>query len=254
MRSARASLVARLLAALVAVAGLLLLGTGILRATVLEPPTTAVGRVEGSSEVVAVATASGALDLDGPRVRIEATAPAGRTVFVGVGRDADVEAYLGQAARTEVTGVADGAATTGRRGVETTMPAPGAVDVWAVSASGPGAASLTWPDAPGRWRAVVTTDGTAPPQQVTLTWQLGPRTDRVPALVATGLVLLVGGLVGLVLTRRGGPFAPRVPAAGRPAVRTARPTATPTPWRAGGGTSAGGDAPPATAPEQEVRR
>jgi hypothetical protein len=252
VRAARAPLVARLLAALVAVAGLLLLVTGILRATVLEPPTTAVGRVDGATGVVAVATAPGGLDLDGPSVRIDATAPSGGAVFVGVGREADVEAYLAQAARTEVTGVADGRTTTERRGVETSLPPPTAVDVWAVSASGLGSASLTWPDAPGRWRAVVTTDGTATPQQVAFTWQLGPRADRVPALVATGLVLLVGGLVGLVLTRPGGPLAPRASGTGGPAARAPRPASVPTPWRTPAAPERATEAVPA--PDQEVRR
>jgi hypothetical protein len=218
VRRRRTALVARLLAGLVALAGLSLLVAGVLRATVYAPETTTVGRTAGSPDAPVVETAPGALDLDGPSVRVEATAASGdQPVFIGVGRARDVEAYLAQAARAQVTGIQDGRLAVAVRGGEASLPDPAGVDVWAVSAAGRGTAALVWPDAPGQWRVVATTDGTRAPQQVTFTWTRAPKASPAPALIAVGLLLLVVGLVALVLTRPGSALSLRM--AGRGAGR-----------------------------------
>src|SRR6185437_7261839 len=93
----------------------------------------------------------------------------------------------------------DGALLVTRHGGRATLPDPNGVDVWVASVSAPGTASLIWPDQPGSWRLVVATDGRAPAPALVLTW---PRTgggSAVPALIAVGLMLLVGGLVSLAL-------------------------------------------------------
>jgi hypothetical protein len=218
VRRDRAPLVARLLAGLVALVGLSLLVAGVLRATVYAPETVTTGRTSGTADAAVVVTAPGALDLDGPTVRIEAAAAsAGDPVFIGIGRAGDVEAYLAQAARTSITGLVDGRMAVEQRGGEATVPAPTGVDVWAVSVSGRGSAALTWPDAPGQWRMVVTGDGTRSPQQVTMTWTRAPKATAAPALIAVGLLLLVAGLVALLLTRPGTQIARRMGGRASPA-------------------------------------
>lgn len=195
------------LAALAAVAaGVLLVLIATARATVWAPGATTVVRVAGQSGAPVVVTTPEALALDGPSVRVDVRAADPNTpVFVGVGRAGDVEAYLGQAARAEITGVRGSDAVVSRSGGDTALPAPGGVDVWALSATGRGSASLIWPQAPGRWRVLAATDGSAPPSAVVLTWQRDRGSSAVPVLFAVGGLLLVLGLVAFRFTRPGTP-------------------------------------------------
>jgi hypothetical protein len=135
-------------------------------------------------------------------VRVDVRGPGDRQVFVGVGRADDVAAYLGDAARTEVTGVRDGQGVVTRQGSEASLPEPAGVDVWALSATGRGTATLTWPQAPGRWRVVAAVDGATPPTEVVLTWQRARTSSAAPALFAVGGLLLALGLVGGWAARR----------------------------------------------------
>ena len=92
-------------AGLVALAGILLVLLGVAKATVWAPERVTVARVAGQSGVPVVTTTAEATALDGPALKVDVRGPAGRPVFVGVGRADDVAAYLGGVARTEVTGV-----------------------------------------------------------------------------------------------------------------------------------------------------
>jgi hypothetical protein len=215
VKAARRPLVLRVLAGLLCAAGLLLLVAGLLRATVLAPSPTTVGRVSGVQGAPLVATAAGALDLDGSTVRIEVRAGADRPVFLGIGRADDVEAYLGGAARSELVGIEDGRAAVRQRQGEPAAPDPRGVDVWAAGAQGRGTVALTWPDAPGRWRAVATTDGSRPPEQVTFTWDRAERPSGArPLLVAAALLLLTGS-AGIMALRPGTALSRRVTPAPR---------------------------------------
>jgi hypothetical protein len=177
-----------------------------------------------------VVTTPEALALDGPSVHVDVhAADTGRTVFVGVGHASDVEAYLGAAARTEITGVRGSDAVVRKVGTDASLPGPANVDVWALAATGRGGASLDWPQATGRWRLVAAVDGQTPPAQVIVTWQRDRSSSLAPALFAVGGVLLVLGLVGLRGTRGLRPPATDGRPAASPAGGRHRSTAPPAP-------------------------
>jgi hypothetical protein len=203
---------------LVAAAGAVLLSIGVLITGPLAPADATIAQLDAGTRAPVVTSAPGLLGLGGSRVQIDASATGSHRVFIGVGRSADVEAYLGGVARVEATGWdGDGALVVTRRGGQATLPDPNGVDVWVASASAPGTASLIWPDQPGRWRLVVATDGTAPAPALALSWPRTGNGSAVPALIAVGLMLLVGGLVSLavqVVKARGPKGGP--PEAGRP--------------------------------------
>ncbi|HET9653889.1 MAG TPA: hypothetical protein VFP72_00915 [Kineosporiaceae bacterium] len=189
-------------AVVVAAAGLAGMVYGVLLATSLAPPATTTARLAPTG-VPVVDTATGVLDLSGPRVRIEAVSPSGGPVFVGVGRADDVTAYLQDVSRSEVTRVAeDGTTTLARAGSKPSLPDPAGVDIWVAGNRGTGSAALDWPDTPGLYRVVVAADGSAPaPARITLLWAREHRTTAAPAVITVGALLLVGGLVGLIVLR-----------------------------------------------------
>jgi hypothetical protein len=187
----------------VALVGALLLLGALARVTVWATPAHTVVRVAGQAGRPVVVTTAGALALDGPSVRVSVRAadPA-QDVFVGIGRASDVEAYLGNVARTEVTGVQGSEAVLASSGSETSLPEPAGVDVWALATTGRGSASVLWPRAEGSWRMVAAVDGATPPAEVVLDWQRGRGSALTPALFGIGGLLLLLGLVGVGASRR----------------------------------------------------
>jgi hypothetical protein len=192
--------VPQLAAAAVALVGALLVVAGGLQATVFAPSAEATAMLVSPRRPV-VSTAVGVLGLEGPRLSVVASSgTARRPVFVGIGRAHDVDAYLAQVSRLEVTGDGGGKLLTKSVGNELSLPDPAGADVWVVSARGQGSASLVWPDAPGQWRLVVATDGAAPAaDRLSFTWSGRDRHTAAPALIAIGLVLVVAGLITLVM-------------------------------------------------------
>jgi hypothetical protein len=194
----------QLAAVAVAVIGGLLVLAGGLRASVFAPSAITEASLASPDQPV-ITSAVGLLGLNGPRVEVSAVEGGRRPVFVGIGRAADVDSYLAQVSRLEVTGQdGDGKLLTARIGNQPTLPDPAGADVWVVSVRGAGTANLTWPDAPGQWRMVVATDGSAPaPDDVTLTWSGRKVRSAAPALIAIGLLLAVAGLItSVMLTSR----------------------------------------------------
>ncbi|MGZ4602331.1 MAG: hypothetical protein ACXV0U_01900 [Kineosporiaceae bacterium] len=219
------SSVARLAALAVAVAGAALVLLGMARATIWAPSAVTTIRVAGQPGAPIVDTTPEVLALDGPSVRAQVRAPdPSQNVFVGVGRADDVEAYLAGVARREVTGVGGDRARLAAAGSDTSLPDPAGVDVWALSSTGRGSATLTWPQEPGRWRLVAAVDGATPPAEVVLSWQRGGGSSSTPVVVAMGVLVLVLGLVGVRATaRRGGTAAgTRGETSQEPAPRAAR--------------------------------
>jgi hypothetical protein len=193
----------RVAAIVVAVAGALLLLLSIARVTVWATPAHTVVRVAGQSGRPVIVTTPAALALDGPSVRVTVrAADAAQDVFVGVGRAGDVEAYLGNVARTEVTGVRGADAALSSSGSDAALPEPSGVDVWALAMTGRGTASLEWPRADGSWRLVAAVDGDTPPAQLVIDWERQRTSSLTPALFAIGGLLLVLGVVGIRATRR----------------------------------------------------
>jgi hypothetical protein len=199
----------RLVAALAVLTGVLLVVLGLQRTPVLGDSATLVGRMPLTQKPVVV-TALGMTELDGSSVRLRAaSASAGAPVFIGVGRADDVDAFLADAARAELTGLRDGGVldVVSRAG-QPTLPDPSGVDVWAASVRTGGVATLTWPRTQGRWRAVIATDGVTPPSAVELTWSGAAGSSSAPALLAVGAVLCAAGAAGLAAMRSGRLLAP----------------------------------------------
>jgi hypothetical protein len=191
----------KLIAAGVALVGVLLVVAGGLRATVYAPPPDTRATLV-SPGVPVVSAAVGLIGLEGPRLEVDASAKtSGSPVFIGIGRAHDVDAYLAAASRLEMIGDDDdGKVLTKRIGSQPTLPDPAAADVWVVSARGLGAASLAWPKGPGQWRLVVAGDGTAAAAtKITLIWSGREHHTPAPAFISIGLVLIVAGLITLVM-------------------------------------------------------
>ncbi len=188
-----------LVAAVIALVGSALVLAGGLQATVFASSSVSQATLLSPRQPV-ITTAVGLLSLEGPRVRVDATDGSRRPVFLGIGRAADVDAYLAQVSRLEVTGHdGDGGLLTTRIGLQSSLPDPAGVDVWAVSARGTQTANLTWPQTPGQWRLVVATDGsTSAPDNLKLTWSGREVRSKAPTLISIGLVLTVAGLITLV--------------------------------------------------------
>lgn len=186
-------LVPRVVAAAVALLGAAVTTFGGLQATTLAPADEVRASLD-AGDVPVVTSQVGVLDLAGPRVTVEARAD-GAPVFLGIGRAKDVESYLGSTERLEIAGhTPEGRLIADPAGDETDLPDPAGVDVWTVSTREQGVASLSWPDTPGQWRLVAATDGrAAAPGSVTFTWTVEESTSYAPALIAVGLLLLVGG-------------------------------------------------------------
>ena len=160
-------------------------------------------------------------------VRITATDAGQGALFLGVAPRVDIDRWLAAVSHDEVTDV-------NARGVGTTQlphagtqpaTAPGAQQFWVATATGPGAATLTWPVEAGRWEIVVlNADARA---GVTANIDAG---IKVPALVPIGVGLGIAGLLllgaGIVLVALGvaGTGRPRAPEGHAGQEWTGRPT------------------------------
>jgi hypothetical protein len=244
----------RLIAAVLGVLGLAAIALGIASATAWRGDDTLTADADAAKGTTLVTTAPGVLELGGDApVTVRASADAGTKVVVAVGRDTDVDGWVGTDAHTVVTGLADwhtlttdDVAATGAP-VDPATPAaapdPDGSDLWVLQSTGDGAAELTWTPQEGRWTVLVaaTGDAAAPPA-VELSW---PRAVTTPWLlpgVLGGAVLL---LLGLLLAFRLWRAARRPEAAWHPVVTGATPVVGPD--------TASDDAPTVILSRREIR-
>jgi hypothetical protein len=138
------------------------------------------------------------------RIRSEST----RDVFVGIGADDDVDAYLDGVEHSVVTRISDEPEYSHREGGPPAAP-PGEQGFWAASASGVGEQTLEWEPEEGSWSAVVmNADGS---RGVSSELSIGAELDAALwvgiGLLAAGAVLAL--LAALAITagsrRRSGP-------------------------------------------------
>jgi len=137
-------------------------------------------------------------------VTIRATVPDQEPVTLVVGRDIDVDGWVGDDAAARVTGLADwqslAVAQSGSN--PEAIPDPAGSDLWVAEASGAGSAEMHWQGTPGRWSVLAVGGGAQP--QLELTW---PRTAVNPLrwpLIGSGIALAaLGGALAL--------FGPRKP-------------------------------------------
>jgi uncharacterized protein DUF4389 len=136
-------------------------------------------------------------------VRVEASGARG-PVFVGIGRESDVSAYLAGVPYDRVTGVDVDpftARTTPVPGTAAPPVRPGAHDFWVAAASGEGRQEVAWKLAEGDWRVVVMNpDGSRDvAANVRVAAQLPFLDELGVVLLAVGGVLLAIGAFGLFL-------------------------------------------------------
>ncbi|MCK6212634.1 hypothetical protein KZX45_19020 [Georgenia sp. EYE_87] len=201
-------------------------------ATVWRPTDIATLSLPARPDTPVVVSDAGVLDAVAPDVTIEATAGGDEPVVLAVARTADVDAWVGDAAHTRITGLAsweqlevtsaegtagateeatEGATEATEEATEATegateapaepaaLPDPAGSDLWVVEQTGTGSAQIEWEDREGRWSLLAATDGTAPAPEVTLTWLVEVDTPwLVPGLLLGGL-LLIAGIALLVL-------------------------------------------------------
>ena len=134
-------------------------------------------------------------------VRLEVTAANAAPVFVGIGPQADVEAYLDGVAHSQVSRITGEQATYRNIDGDAEPALPADQTFWAVSAVGEGTQTITWDLEQGRWAAVVM-DATAA-RGVTVDASAGADTELLGAiafgLLAVGVVLLIAA-IALVIT------------------------------------------------------
>jgi hypothetical protein len=168
-------------------------------------------------------------------VRVEAYSV--EEVFVGIGRQLDVERYLDGLAYDRVDQVDFGPFDVAYRripGSASAAGAPAAQDFWVARSTGAGEQTVRWDVRPGRWLLVVmNADGTP---GVAVEASVGVRTGLLLpigiGLLMAGLLVLAGSVLLVVLAVRhrdgetGAP--PPAPPVGEPNVGASEPVASPT--------------------------
>lgn len=140
------------------------------------------------------------LDFLDVTVRIKVAA-GDEDLFVGIGPQDEVDAYLDGVARDEIVNIdrfrVDYASISGRA----MAPPPGNQDFWVASATGTGMQELTWDVVDGTWVAVLMQSDGSPGfiAEVTVGVQSGALVPIAFAMVAVGIVLLVIAVVIIVL-------------------------------------------------------
>ena len=170
------------------------------------------------------------LDTLDARVRVRASAPDGRPVFVGIALKADVDRYLARSAHTVVSDVSAAPFTyrSTKRGGPTPPAIPATQTFWAATASGSGTQSVTWRPSGGRWAVVVMNADAG--RSVTADVSVGAKTELVLPL---GVLLLTFGALSLAVASSLIWMAVRAPAgpgSGASAARPTEPAATTT-WK-----------------------
>lgn len=96
------------------------------------------------------------LDVLDADVRLRASNSTERNLFIGIGREADVDRYLAGVAHDEITDLVDDLDPVYRTWPGTSTIAPPADQgFWAASATGPGDLELEWEATSGSWSAVL---------------------------------------------------------------------------------------------------
>jgi hypothetical protein len=129
-------------------------------------------------------------------VRITVVPTVARPLFLGVAREADVDAWLSGTAHDELAGIYGGNGVQVRRSVGAVVPVsePTAESFWLASSSGTGTLRLDWTPGDGRFAVVLANaDGTPGVQAVV------DVAAKVTLLRPLGVGLVVGGLVAGLL-------------------------------------------------------
>jgi hypothetical protein len=135
-------------------------------------------------------------------VRVTATGSPGRTLFVGIAREDDVDRWLAGAAHDELTDVSSGGARYVRSaGARQALTDPRAQDFWLASGTGAGAATVTWRATDGDFAVVLANaDGsTGVVADVRAATQVPDLTGLGAGLLTAGIVLVLLAVALIVL-------------------------------------------------------
>ncbi|MGD6978073.1 hypothetical protein [Citricoccus zhacaiensis] len=216
--------------------------------TIWAPPetmTATVGQQPAEAPLTVITSGIDAVD----EAPVEYTISGEGSFTVMLGRERDVQAWVGDAAHNTVTGI-----TTDVPGGEaprievehaegeSTVPNPRGSDLWLDVQEGKDRLEQRWSvPSDGDWALLVARDGTDPaPTEMTVTWtnRVGNSPWIVPLYVIGGLLVLIGiGLLAWAAARRArGPHG----GTGTPAAQTGGPASPrPTPGSSGTGSTAG---------------
>ncbi|MGM0929312.1 MAG: hypothetical protein ACQEXN_06355 [Actinomycetota bacterium] len=184
------------------VIGLLAIALGIAQRTVWAPPERA------SASYTADATAP--VTVIEPEVfgvheeEVDVSVEADGDFLLAIGRAGDVDAWVGEAAHTSLTGIEDGQLQGTVTEGDAKVPNPAGSDLWVSEEQAEGSIEHRWvAPADGEWSILLASDGSAPaPTNVTVTW---PNDTSVPwslALIILGALLVVLGVAMAVVSRR----------------------------------------------------
>lgn len=185
---------------ILAALALLMLVLGVLSVTVWKPPQEV--SAQGSSELPFTMTRPGVLRLyeryqDTPSVRVEATAPDNKVVWLALGKPDDVNAWLTKDSYQEIVGLSDLATLKGipheamegpsQSDSKAPVPAPTGTtaqsgdisadsnpinsDMWTAAKYGRNSVSMTLTGSELDQVLLAATDGTSPAPTITLTWE-----------------------------------------------------------------------------------
>ncbi|MEH0109249.1 hypothetical protein V6N00_05935 [Tersicoccus sp. MR15.9] len=211
----------RIGAILLIVLGALALVAGIGMRTWWLPPATLSASAPAPSAAAPVTVIEGGVADLGRRTDVTVSVKGAGAFTVAQGRASDVDAWVGRAAHTTVTG-RDGRLTAKPTAGEARVPDPSGADLFVSAQRATGELSRPWTTpAAGDWALLLTADGSAAaPTDVTVSWHNDQSTPWAAPLIILGAIALVAGLALLILRRRG-------PAA--PASRRGRHAAVPAP-------------------------
>ncbi|MFT4468470.1 hypothetical protein ACMX2H_01045 [Arthrobacter sulfonylureivorans] len=183
------------------VIGLLAIALGIAQRTVWAPPERASASytAEGTAPVTVIEP-----EVFGVHEEVDISVEADGEFLMAIGRAGDVDAWVGEAAHTSLTGIEDGQLQGTVTEGEAKVPNPAGSDLWVSEEQGEGSMEHRWvAPADGEWSILLASDGSAPaPTNVTVTW---PNDTSVPwslALIILGALLVVLGVAMAVVSRR----------------------------------------------------
>lgn len=197
-------LVRRLLVGLLALLGIAALAAGIGMRTLWLPDDQVQASLSVDGAAPLLVTAAGVLEARPGPVTVEASTDGGTPLVLAVGRERDVQAWVGDAAHTIVTGFTpEGELTSEAAEGEAEVPDPAGSDLWVQTVTGEGTATLEYEQPEGRYVLLAASDGVSPaPGRLVLTWPREVTTPWSMPLIVLGALLLLAAVALLVQARR----------------------------------------------------
>ncbi|MGO1582949.1 MAG: hypothetical protein ACTHXO_06970 [Actinomycetaceae bacterium] len=196
-------MIRRLLAALLAVLGVVAIVLAVLSATTWRESDELTATLPEEPGTPILLTEPGVLDMAGDEVTITLTADEGEDIWMMIAPTDRVLEWVGDASRTTVSGFETRTELAARTdGTEESVPHPSTSDLFRGAEEGTGELTVDWTAEEGRWSVFAVVDGSADAPNLTLTW---PREVSTPYLVPgliTGGVLLLAALALLLWPSR----------------------------------------------------